>query len=329
MTNAEFIEYIYRRVLQRPVDKEARLSLNQSLEDGSMSRDQITATLVGSKEFDALAASAEFVPTGHFFSAVTNAHDRTAIQRRSSDASPPAEIDFRYESQWELLESFLPFLESFPFTEEKSPDQLYYLNNPAFGYADGIWLHCMLRVNRPKRVVEVGSGHSTCMLLDTKRIFLNSKTKISCIEPYPELLQNLVGKDIALMEIHPEKVQETSLEKFDQLEAGDILLVDSSHVSKTGSDVNHIVFEILPRLKPGVIIHFHDIYWPFEYPNDWIQEGRCWNEAYLLRAFLAHNSSYNVLLYPNSLYPNNLAWFEKRVPLSLKVKGGSLWIQKS
>ena len=84
---------------------------------------------------------------------------------------------------------------------------------------------------------------------------------------------------------------------FDQLESRDVLFIDSTHVSKLGSDVNYIFFEILPRLKPGVVIHLHDIYVGFEYPKPWVTEDRAWNEAYLLRAFLEYNERFRILLF--------------------------------
>ena len=100
-------------------------------------------------------------------------------------------------------------------------------------------------------------------------------------------------------------------------------------MSKFGSDVNRIVLEILPLLRPGVLVHFHDIFYPFEYPIEWLREGRAWNEAYLLRAFLSFNPSFEVVAFPTFLVPRHLAFFEERFPLFLKNTGGSLWIRRS
>jgi len=106
------------------------------------------------------------------------------------------------------------------------------------------------------------------------------------------------------------------------------LFVDSSHVSKIGSDVNRIVFDILPILKPGVLVHFHDVLWPFEYPLQWIMEGKAWNEAYLLRAFLQYNSHFEIVLL-NSFVGNVFKEFmEANMPTFLKEPGGSLWLRK-
>ena len=86
-----------------------------------------------------------------------------------------------------------------------------------------------------------------------------------------------------------------SVDTFKSLEKDDILFVDSSHVSKVGSDTHYLFFEVMPTLSSGVLVDVHDIFWPFEYPADWIREGRAWNEAYLLRAFLSFNPAFKII----------------------------------
>jgi hypothetical protein len=88
------------------------------------------------------------------------------------------------------------------------------------------------------------------------------------------------------------------------------------------------VFEILPMLAPGVLIHFHDIFWPFEYPPAWIEEGRAWNEAYVLRAFLQYNSEFEILLFADYLHRVYGDWFERHMPLYRKNTGGNIWLRK-
>jgi hypothetical protein len=118
-------------------------------------------------------------------------------------------------------------------------------------------------------------------------------------------------------------IQEVDLTIFDDLEAGDILFIDSSHVSKVASDVNFEIFEILPRLKKGVIIHFHDICHPFEYPSNWLDMGIYWNEAYLLRAFLMFNTHFSILMF-------NHYWNNAVIPeFGTVTEGGSLWLIKN
>jgi len=117
-------------------------------------------------------------------------------------------------------------------------------------------------------------------------------------------------------------IQSVSIETFSELVENDILFVDSSHVSKVGSDLNHILFNILPTLNKGVIIHFHDIMYPFEYPEDWIMQGIYWNEAYLLRAFLMYNAAFEVVLM-------NHYWHDKKLQgIESFNSGGGLWLRK-
>ena len=121
-------------------------------------------------------------------------------------------------------------------------------------------------------------------------------------------------------------MQEVPLSFFEQLDKDDILFIDSSHVSRINSDVNRIFFEILPRLKQGVYVHFHDIHYPFIYPAKWIYEGRAYNEQYLLRAFLMNNSSWSIQFFGDMLMHK----YKERMIGKLKDCGiGSIWIQKN
>src|SRR5207302_8473946 len=99
-----------------------------------------------------------------------------------------------------------------------------------------------------------------------------------------------------------------------ELEDGDILFIDSTHVGKAGSDVNRFFFEILPALERGVVIHFHDIFYPFEYPARWLDEGRAWNEQYLLRAFLEFNEMFQIKLFTTFMETKHKQWFEEKMP---------------
>ena len=154
---------------------------------------------------------------------------------------------------------------------------------------------------------------------------------ITHIEPYPALLHSLLKQsdiDSPLTRILPHRLQEIDICIFEELEANDILFIDSTHIAKINSDVNRIFFEILPRLKRGVYIHFHDIFYPFSYPNDWLRDKNSWNEAYVLRAFLSFNSAFEIVFFNtclNHLYKNE---FAAALPLSQKNTGGSLWLRK-
>lgn len=165
--------------------------------------------------------------------------------------------------------------------------------------------------------------------MDVNSLFFENKIKLTFIEPYPEILNSLMSeKDKINNEVIIKIVQDVNYEKFQELEPNDILFIDSSHVVKTGSDVQHILFEILPLLKRGVYIHFHDIFYPFQYPKKWILNNRWnWNEDYFLKAFLMYNNQFKIVLFPTYLYKYHMKLFDN-MPIITKNVGGSLWLKK-
>lgn len=196
------------------------------------------------------------------------------------------------ERQLELaLQVFPRYQEEFgQFPLHASDDPyMYYQDNDYFVGLDAVALHCLVRHFHPSCVIEVGSGFST--RITSQALRLNGGGELVCIEPYPNpSLRRLPG--IHLIE---QPVQELPLSRFTSLQAGDILFIDSTHTVKIGSDVNYLVLEVLPRLQPGVLVHFHDIFLPLEYPRDWITQTLMFsNEQYLLQAFLAFNDAYEV-----------------------------------
>ena len=119
------------------------------------------------------------------------------------------------------------------------------------------------------------------------------------------------------------------LSVFDALEAHDILFIDSTHVLKTGSDVSIELFDILPRLKPGVVVHIHDMFWPFEYPQAWaVQENRSWNELQAVRAFLYENGAWDILWFTDYMMHVDRALIETTCPRILRNSGGALWLRR-
>ena len=115
---------------------------------------------------------------------------------------------------------------------------------------------------------------------------------------------------------------------FTELAAGDILFIDSSHVSKAGSDVNFLFFDVLPRLAEGVLVHVHDILWPFEYPERWLRQRRGWNESFLLRAFLAYNSVFTIELFNAWLWANDPDAVRELLPAAVGQLPGGVWLRK-
>jgi len=286
---------------------------------------------------DALGAGSDpegapmFVPPGHFYSPIPSAADVEAFRHRAQMPRPESlgAIDLRIDAQRALLESFASFYAEHPFPAERSPGLRFWFDNPSFGNADALAFYCMLRSLHPRRVIEVGSGWSSCVLLDTCERFLDWDPKVTLIEPYPDQLHQLVEtRDLDRVRLIPEPVQSVPLDEFEVLERDDILFVDSTHVSRVGSDVNYEIFEILPALQPGVYVHFHDIFYPFEYPPDWVAEGRGWNEAYVLRAFLEYNDTFEIVLFNDLLAQRFSEQLTRDFPLWMVNTGGSLWLRK-
>lgn len=195
-------------------------------------------------------------------------------------------------------------------------------------YADGIFYYFILRNLCPHKVIEIGSGFSSALLLDVNEIFFGSNIDCTFIEPYTKRLKSILRNDDKV-HIIEKKLQEVEYTIFESLQAGDILFIDSTHVVKTGSDVNYIFAEILPRLSEGVYIHFHDVFYPFEYPKDWIIGGKAWNEDYMLRGFLQYNNAFEIVLWNDYLIKKNHNYFETHMPLCLKNSGGSIWLKKT
>jgi len=272
-----------------------------------------------------------FVPPGHYYSPLPDVAAVLQEWPRIAPGDPESipGVDLREEQQLDLLEGWDRFYAEQPFGEQRGAGLRYGFENGSYSYSDALFYYCVLRQFRPGRIVEIGSGHTTCVALDTSERFLGGRPRLTCIEPYPQLLEELLlPGDLDRVELLPMRLQDAPMGVFGSLESNDILFVDSTHVSKVGSDVNRILFDIVPRLRPGVLIHFHDIFYPFEYPHDWIQEGRAWNEAYLLRAFLQFNQEFEIVIFNTFLETRHRALFESRFPLCLRNTGGSIWIRR-
>jgi len=254
-----------------------------------------------------------------------------------SRASELPGLDMRESQQLALLatlsqscrEEFARFPEQ---PVPNAPPHRYYSGNGAFGGIDAAFLYSLIRYFKPRRICEIGSGFSTFLAAEAvlRNQLENAEhfCELTAIEPYPN--ETLRKGFPGLTRLIPSRVQTVPLREFATLGENDILFIDSSHVLKIGSDVQYEFLEILPRLNKGVLIHVHDIFLPFEYPRDWILEmNRYWTEQYLLQAFLAYNSAFEVLLasaYLNHHHPDVLA---ASFPAPETSKGfGSFWMRK-
>ncbi len=277
------------------------------------------------------ARAVQFVPLGHYYSPVPSPEEIERDRGRLF-GPPPRElpgIDLNESGQLELLRSFAGFYRELPFPVDREPELRYWFDNPSYSYSDAIFLYCMLRYARPRRVVEAGCGYSSCVILDTNERFLAGRAHCTFVDPYPDLLLGLLREgDLARVRLLRSRLQDVPLAEFLALEADDILVVDSTHVAKIGSDVQHLFNEVLPRLPRGVYVHFHDVFHPFEYPEDWIREGRAWTEAYLLRAFLAFNHEFEIVASNTYLERFHREWFERHMPLCLRNEGASIWLRR-
>ncbi|HEY0078988.1 MAG TPA: class I SAM-dependent methyltransferase [Pyrinomonadaceae bacterium] len=275
-----------------------------------------------------------WVPPGHFYSPVPDTEEilrhEHEIWRKPLPRREIPGVDFHEDEQLRLFREFLAYYREQPFAAQPQAGLRYYFENENYSYSDAIFLYCMLRHLRPRRFIEVGSGFSSCATLDTDELFLGSTLSCTFIDPNPELLLSMIKEqDKPRIEIRGCKVQEIEPELFDELNEGDVLFVDSTHVSKTLSDVNHIFFQILPRLRRGVIVHLHDIFYPFVYPKDWELQKRAWNETYLLRAFLQYNDTFRIYFCNTFLEYFHDEMFKKEMPLCMKNTGGSIWLLKT
>jgi predicted O-methyltransferase YrrM len=237
-------------------------------------------------------------------------------------------LEMNEAMQLDLLKERFPYYrseyEALPTAPTAKPYE-FHLNNNMFDGTDALVLYCMIRDFKPSRILEVGSGFSS--RVSAQAALKNGQTELICIEPYPD---DILKKGFpGLTSLITKKVQEIETDYFEELGAGDILFVDSSHVVKIGSDVNYLFLEILPRLKPGVLVHFHDIFLPMEYRRDWVlDKSRFWTEQYLLQAFLSCNSAYEVLLCNSYLGFKHRDEMQTTFPKSPWWGGGSFWMRR-
>ncbi len=269
-------------------------------------------------------------PDGHFYSPVPDFDDLRRHRERiwRPDLTELPGVDLNVEGQKALLESLRDLAAEFDYPEEPEEGSAFPQFHEPNGLFEGIdsrMLFCLLRHLKPSRVVEVGSGFSSLLLADVNRSYFDGGIDITCVEPYPRsFLREGVSGINRLME---NRVEDVGLDLFQTLEAGDILFIDSSHVLKTGNDVHYLYLDIMPQLAKGVVIHCHDIFLPYEYPEQWILDyERGWNEQYLLRAVLMFSRGFRVLfgsVCAHHLFPElTESMFGKDLP------GGSFWMEK-
>lgn len=228
-------------------------------------------------------------------------------------------IRFDLGAQLSFLESELA-----PFLRETSIPA-----NPSYGPVDAVVLHAMIRHLKPSRIVELGSGHTTLVIADAcaANEREGNPSVYRAYDPFPAVAER--GRP-GLTELHRLPAQQVPDGVFAELSAGDVLFVDTTHTVKLGGDVNRVVLDVLPALAPGVVVHFHDVFLPWEYPRRWAEDyGLFWSEQYMLQAFLTLNDEFDVVCALYALtraYPERLrdlvpSWGPGSVP-------GAFWIRR-
>jgi len=212
------------------------------LENGNLSQelDQSQRALQTARAELEATKKALWVPPGHFYSPVPDLLELETSFDEIFEIPPAIRgIDLNESRQLELLKEFCGLYADQPFSATKVANRRYFFENPNYAYADGIILYCMIRFLRPRRIVEIGSGYSSCAILDVNELFFDNSIACTFIEPYPQLLRSVIETaDRRSIRLIGQKVQDVDLQVFRELQASDILFIDSSHVSKTGSDVN-------------------------------------------------------------------------------------------
>lgn len=279
---------------------------------------------ITNKQFEA------FSPAGHFYSPIPEMNEIiNNYELMVKNSASTHGINFNEEKQIALFNDFSKFFNDLPYKDKKHESFRYYFVNGYFQHGDAVITQSFLRHFKPNRVIEIGSGFSSALMLDTSDYFLNSNIKFTFIEPYTERLKKLLSRtDNDLYTIIEKGVQEVPLTIYDTLNEGDILFVDSSHIVKLGSNVNFIISEVFPILKKGVIIHIHDMFYPFQYPKQWFLEGRAWNEAYFVKTFLQYNDTFSIMFFNSYMLRFHKELLTQKLPSYCTDCGCGLWLRK-
>lgn len=264
----------------------------------------------------------------HYYQPLIN--PKKYLKRPLSDIRNLPGLDLNIEQQLDLLKSFNFNDELLKIPEKKQDDNKYFHLNKFYELADAEYLYNLIRHFKPKRIIEIGSGFSTLMARNAIEENENENPDYSCkhicIEPFE-------NKWLKSLNIELIKAKVESLDKgiFKELERNDVLFIDSSHVIRPQGDVLFEILELLPLLNSGVLIHFHDIYSPRDYPDYLLNKHILWNEQYLLEAFLSNNKEYEIIGALNYLSCNYKSQLSEKCPVYASYPEfvpGAFWIVK-
>ncbi len=305
-------------------------NLRAALAQSNLEKTQLLADKRQLKEQRNQLKANQFYEPGHFHSPVPDVAEMRSREQEIFDRPDfiPG-INLRENEQISLLQKLERYYSDLPFEATQKAGLRFYFENSYYSYSDAVFLFLMMRHLQPQQIIEIGSGYSSCLMLDVNQLFFKDSINCTFIDPNPQRLLSLITeRDRSQIEVIPAKVQEVDRDRFRSLQSGDILFIDSTHVAKTGSDVNYIFSEILPSLQTGVYIHIHDIFYPFEYLREWVFQGWGWNECYFVKAFLQYNRAFEIVLFNTFLEHQHPDWFYAHMPLCMKNLGGSIWLQK-
>lgn len=333
----EYIWSLYKHFLKRQPRREELTRWLEKAHQGVAAEDLFEA-FVACEEYRAVAErraaaarTAPKFPPGHFYSPIVDpAEARKYVGVASGDGEEIPGIKIRRRDMLDFWDAVVPFIETMAVPGEGGSGEPAAAPERGCAYGDATMIRAMVGRYRPARAIEVGPGVSSACVLEAARDAAIADFSLTCISREPERVRSVLGAAGGeRVRIVGTPVQEVPIELFGALGRGDLLLIDSTHVLKTGSDVCHVLFSVLPSLAKGVIIHFRDCPYPFEYSDRWIfEDNRSWNEVYAVRAFLTYNSDFEIVFW-NSLFATS---FRERiaatVPAFLDDPGGGLWIER-
>lgn len=271
----------------------------------------------------------QFAPPGHFYSPLLDieasedgriTHDGEALWQH---------VPLHEDEQRQLLEALLHAPDRIMFPARPSEAYRYFHDNGWFPLLDASVLAGLIQRLRPRHYLEVGSGYSTAVVLDTLDRDATLATTLTVVDPDLARMRSLLRTgDEARVRVHRCPVQELPLEAFTSLDRGDVLFIDSSHVAKMGSDVTWLVLHVLPSLRTGVWVHVHDIDYPASYPATWVREGRAWNESIVLRAFLIGNGAFRIRAFSAFARQRLDQAFWQAHPTLAVSAGTSFWMER-
>jgi hypothetical protein len=315
-------KFSYVRGLERAVRR-----LEDSGLESEAERERLRAE--GAELRAELAKWTKFSPLGHFYSPIPTPGDAEAAFSRGGFGPPFPAVDLNTDGQFALLQEIAAFYPQMPFPEAPAAGWRFHLGNPSYGHYDASVLYGVMRKLRPARVVEVGCGYSSAAIMDINDASFGGRLELTFVDPdLAQLRRLLLPGDAGRPTLIEKPVQDVPSSVFEALGEGDILLIDTSHVSKVGSDVNHLYFKVLPALRPGVWVHIHDVTVNLEYPRHWFEEGRAWNELYILRAFLMYNRTFKVMFSSALMYNDRHEFLRERMPKCAEGGGGQMWLRK-